>query len=176
MFGHNAVPVPDEILPMLSGYAEAIEYVYAETLKGMNQGKTPDELAASLRLPGHLRDQAYLGEFYGAVPWAVRSIYAHKLGWFDGNPTTLVPLTPLEEAERMAALAGGSGQLLRAAQNALAGRDYRWAARLADYLLQLGETENGKAVKAAALEGLSRDILPVAGKNYLLRSVLDLRK
>ena len=75
----------------------------------------------------------------------------------------------------MAALAGGSG-LLRAAQNALAGRDYRWAARLADYLLQLGETENGKAVKAAALEGLSRDILPVAGKNYLLRSVLDLRK
>lgn len=176
MFGHNAVPAPDEILPMLSGYAEAIEYVYAETLKGMNQGKTPDELAASLRLPGHLRDQAYLGEFYGAVPWAVRSIYAHKLGWFDGNPTTLVPLTPLEEAERMAALAGGSGQLLRAAQNALAGRDYRWAAKLADYLLQLGETENGKAVKAAALEGLSRDILPVAGKNYLLRSVLDLRK
>ena len=55
-------------------------------------------------------------------------------------------------------------------------RDYRWAARLADFLLQLGETENGKAVKAAALEGLSRDILPVAGKNYLLRSALDLRK
>lgn len=176
MFGHNAVPAPDEILPMLSGYAEAIEYVYAETLKGMNQGKTPDELAASLRLPGHLRDEPYLGEFYGAIPWAVRSIYAHKLGWFDGNPTNLVPLTPLEEAERTAALAGGRGQLLRAAQNALAARDCRWAARLADFLLQLGETENGKAVKAAALEGLSRDILPVAGKNYLLRSALDLRK
>lgn len=176
MFGHNHVPSADEIAPMLCKYAEAVEYVYAETIKGMNEGKTPDELALSVRLPENLRAEPYLGEFYGAIPWAVRSIYAYKLGWFDGNATNLVPLTPLEEAERMAVMAGGKGQLLQAAQKALEQEDYRWAAKLADYLMQLEETAEVKRLKADALDGISRDLLPVAGKNYLVRSAMDLRK
>ena len=176
MFGHNYVPSPDEIMPLLGKYAEAIEYVYAETIKGMNRGATPDELASSVQLPGHLRGEPYLGEFYGAIPWAVRSIYAHKLGWFDGNPTNLVPLSPLEEAEHLASLAGGKKKLFKAAQDALNSEDYRWAARLADCLLLLGGAAEEKRIKAAALEGLSRDILPITGKNYLVRSALDLQK
>lgn len=176
MFGHNDVPAKEEIMPLLEIYAQAIEYVYTETIRGMDEGKTPDELAASVRLPDAMREEPCLGEFYGAIPWAVRSIYAYKLGWFDGNPTNLVPLTPPEEAERMAALAGGRRQLSQAAQNALGAGDFRWAARLADCLVHLGETKEGKQIKADALEGLSRDILPISGKNYLMRSATDLRK
>ncbi len=176
MFGHTDVPTEDEIVPMLSRYAKALEYVYAETIKGMNEGKTPDELAASVRLPEHLRGEEFLGEYYGAVAWAVRSIYAHKMGWFDGNATNLVPLAPVEEAERMATLAGDKNNLVEAAQKALRDKDYRWAARLADSLILLGEISSGKRIKADALEALSREILPVSGKNYLLRSALDLRK
>ena len=123
-----------------------------------------------------MRGKPYLGEFYGAVPWAVREIFAAKIGWFDGNPTNLVPLAPLEEAERMAKLAGGKEQLARLAQTALQDEDYRWAALLADHLLQLGETAEGKRIKADALDGISRDILPISGKNYLQRSAIDLRK
>lgn len=176
MFGHNDVPAEEEIMPLFEIYAQAIEHTYAETIQGMNEGKTPDELAASVRLPDAIRDEPCLGEFYGAIPWAVRSIYAHKLGWFDGNPANLVPLTPREEAERTATLAGGTPRLLTAAQHALDAGDFRWAARLADCLLQLGETTEGKRIKADALEGVSRDILPVSGKNYLMRSAADLRK
>ncbi len=177
MFGHSDALVGEAaITTLLTEYAEAIEYVYDETVKGMNAGKTPDELAATVQLPPDLRGRHFLGEFYGAVPWAVRSIYAARLGWFDGNPSKLVPLAPPEEAERMARLAGGAEQLAKAAQKALTGEDYRWAAQLADHLLLLGQEQEGKRIKADALEALSRIILPMTGKNYLLRSALDLRK
>lgn len=176
MFGHNDVPSKEQITPMLEKYAQAMEYVYTETIKGMNEGKTADELAVSVTLPEGLRGEPYLGEFYGAVPWAVRSIFAAKIGWFDGNPTRLVPLTPAEEARRMAELAGGTAALCLAAQKALQEEDYRWAATLADHLLELGETGEAKRIKADALEAISRDILPISGKNYLLRSAIDLRK
>ena len=176
MFGHNSVPDGDAILPLLENYANAMEYVYEETIRGMNEGKTADELAVSVRLPDTLRGEPYLGEFYGAVAWAVREIFAAKIGWFDGNPTNLVPLAPIEEAERMAALAGGGEQLVRQAQTALRNEDYRWAALLADHLVHLGETTEGRRIKADALDGISRDILPISGKNYLQRSAIDLRK
>lgn len=177
MFGHtDAIVGTDKIQSMLSSNAEAIEYVYSETIKGMNEGKTPDELAANIQLPMNLRQESYLGEYYGAISWAVREIYAAKLGWFDGNATNLVPLTPTEEAERMAGLAGGKEHILQAAKDALKKKDFRWAAKLADWMLLLGEEKEGRRIKADALEGISHNILPIAGKNYLIRTTIDLKK
>ena len=176
VMGHTEPAVGAEAMTMLARYSEALEYVYTETLKGMDAGHTPDELAASLQLPEHLRGEPYLGEYYGCVPWAVRSIFSGLLGWFDGNPSTLVPLAPTEEAERMAQLAGGPNALVAAAKNALHNADYRWAAQLADYALRLEDTRECKLLKAEALEGLSTLILPITGKNYLLSCAIALRE
>lgn len=176
MFGHlDAIVGDTNIMPVLDNSAKAIEYVYNETIKGMDEGKTPNELAAQIQLPPELRELPYLGEQYEAIPWVVREIYAAKLGWFDGNPTNLVPLTPQEEAERMASLVGGKEQLLLVTRKALKKGDFRWAAQLSDMLLLLGEEAEGRRIKADALKGISRMILPISGKNYLLRSALDLR-
>ena len=177
MFGHtDVVSEAPNIQSLLNNYASAIEYIYNETIAGMNEGKTPDQLAASIQLPMHLRKEPYLGEFYGSIPWAIREIYSAKLGWFDGNPTKLVPLTFIEEAERIAKLAGGKEQLVKLAERALHEKDYRWAARLADYLIELGEQTKSRLIKADALEEISKVILPVTGKNYLIQSAIDLRK
>ena len=172
--GHVTVLFGEDIAPFLDSYAEALEYVYAETLRLMDAGMGPDEIAACLRLPEHLRGLPFLGEFYGSVPWSVREIYAAKIGWFDGNPTNIVPLSPREEAERIAALAGGPVRLLEAAGQALRDGDCRWAARLADLAMALGE-EGARTIKAGALDALSREILPITGINYLRSCALELR-
>ena len=181
VMGHTDPVFGGAGLDMMDNYAAAIQYVLDATLQGMNEGRTPDELAAEIRLPEHLRGLEYLGEFYGCLPWAVRSIFAGHLGWFDGNPTNLVPLAPLEEAERMAALAGGADNLLPAARKALQDKDYRWAVRLADICLRLpvmpaAGREEAAAVKADALEALSEAILPITGRNYLMSCALELRQ
>ena len=175
MCGHNLVLKGAQIHTVFTDYAEAMEYVYNETVEGMNAGKSPDELAAEIRLPEHLRDKPYLAELYGSVAWAVKSIYAAKLGWFDGNPTHLFPMSSREEAERIAKLAGGTGRLVSVARKALENKDYRWAMQLADYLIILHEEKEGKSIKASAMSAMSETVLPISGKNYLMQSALEMQ-
>ncbi len=174
MCGHVLALLGSDIAPFLHNYAEALEYVFGETMRLMNAGMSPDEIAVSVSMPAHLRELPYLGEFYGAIPWTVREIYAAKIGWFDGNPTNIVPLTLLEEAEHAARLAGGRDRLQAAARQALKDGEYRWAAKLADFLMLLGIPE-AKYIKADALDAISQDILPISGINYLRSCALELR-
>lgn len=177
--GHNAPASGPECRVMLANYAEALQFVLDETIKGMNAGMTPDELAVSVRLPERLRNLPYLAEYYGSIPWAVRAVFCGLLGWFDGNPSNLVPLPPQEEAERMARMAGGVDKLLEQAESALREEDWRWAAQVSDYVLLLGDETAGsraKKVKADALEALSDIVLPITGKNYLLTCAQELRQ
>ncbi|MBF0784240.1 alkyl/aryl-sulfatase [Muribacter muris] len=177
MPGHNDVLIGKETFQKrFNQHAEAMEYVYNETIKGMNEGKTPNQLAAEIRLPEHLQKVQNLADYYGAIPWAVKEIFAAKLGWFDGNPTNLVPLTDKEEAERMARLAGGKAKLTELAQKALNEKDYRWAAKLTDYRLALSDDKATRLIKAQALEGIAGNILPMSGKTYLIQSAIELKK
>ena len=77
--GHNLALFGEEISDFLEHYAQALEYVHATTIRGMNEGMGVDELAATIELPEELRDYPYLKEFYGAVPWAVRAVFAAKV-------------------------------------------------------------------------------------------------
>ena len=136
--GHTR-PVTDKalVIEMLTNYRDAIRFVFDKTIEGMNQGMTPDELVDYVKLPAEYAEKDYLKEYYGNVEWAVRSIFAGTLGWFDGNPTTLFSLPIREEAERMAELAGGKDKLESAAVQALESKDYQWTAQLCDHLIAL---------------------------------------
>ena len=55
----------------------------------MNKGYTLQQTADSVKLSESLANQPNLQEFYGSVPWGVRSIYLYYVGWYDDNPTNL---------------------------------------------------------------------------------------
>ena len=176
--GHTR-PITDKalVIEMLTNYRDAIRFVFNTTIEGMNLGMTPDELVDYVTLPQEYAEKDYLREYYGNVEWAVRSIFAGTLGWFDGNPTTLFSLPVKEEAERMAALAGGKTKLEGAARRALELDDYQWAAQLCDHLIALDPTATKpKLMKAEALEGLAENLLTATGRNYYLTCAQELRK
>ena len=154
----------------LTDYSEAIRSVYDQTVRGINAGKGPDQLAHEVTLPEHLRDKPYLTEFYGTVPHAVRAIYTGLLGWYDGNPTTLNPLEPRLEAKRMATLAGGTAKLTAHMESALASHDYQWALQLADHVKWLDDADKALArqAKIAALRGLAGREYNAPNRNYYL--------
>lgn len=177
--GHTDPFLGGEIVhEVLTRYREALEYIYRKTVDGMNAGKTPDELAAEIRLPAELAEHDYLKEYYGNVAWTVRNIFNQYVGWFDGNPLHLYrDFTPREEALRMIALAGGQDTLLKEAKNALTRNDPAWAARLADHLLALWPEERSFLIlKADALDMLGENILTATGRNYTLSVAQELRK
>lgn len=167
----------NEVAQALTDYHDAIRFVFDKTVEGMNNGLTPDELVDYVELPAELAGKEYLGEFYGNIDWAVRAIFDGYLGWFDGNATNLMPLSPAEEAARMADLAGGTESLISTAQQALAQGDAQWAAQLSDQLIVLNPTNTqAMLLKADALTQLADNLLTATGRNYYLTSALELRQ
>jgi uncharacterized sulfatase len=136
---------------------------------------TADELAATVRLPEHLAEKPYLQEYYGVLEWSVRSIYSGYLGWFDGNPTQLFPLSPRFEAERMIRLAGSTENLLNSAREALETGEYQWACQLLDHLLILTpDSKELKQLKASALRSLATSQQSSNARHYYLSSAEQL--
>ncbi|MFC7337806.1 alkyl sulfatase dimerization domain-containing protein [Haloferula chungangensis] len=176
--GHTRPIVGAEnVKQALTDYRDAIRFVFDKTIEGMNQGMTPDELVDYVKLPAKLAEKDYLGEYYGNVEWAVRAIFQGYLGWFDGNPTNLFPLSPKDEAERMAKLAGGKEALLVQARLALKNNDAQWAAQLSDQLIALDpEADEPKLIKADALSALAEELLTATGRNYYFTVAQELRK
>ena len=48
-------------------YRDAIQYIHDQTIRLMNQGLYPDEIADIIKLPEEIADSPYLYEFYGTV-------------------------------------------------------------------------------------------------------------
>lgn len=158
----------------LTCYRDAIQFVHDQTVRGMNQGLAPDDLVQRVRLPSHLARHPYLQEHYGKVAWAVRAIYDGYLGWFDGNPTHLQPLSPAERARRMAALAGGRDGLLRRARQALEAGDPHWVLELTDHLIRLGPPDReARHLRAVALRALGLGEHNANARHYYLTSALE---
>lgn len=153
----------------LTAYRDGIKWVLDQTLEGMKKGERPDELVQHVRLPSALASSPYLQEFYGTVEWSVRAIYADYAGWFDGNPTKLFPLPEADRAVKIVALAGGAGAVLAKARDAVAAKEFQWAAELADYVLATDRTQSiAKRIKAEALSELGERQMSANARNYYL--------
>ena len=166
----------ETVTEVLTNYRDGIASIFEQTIAGMNRGMTPDELVETVVLPPELAELDYLGEYYGNVEWGVRAIFQGYLGWFDGNPSNLFPLSPAAEAGRVAELAGGA-EALRAAARAALAEDPQWAAQLCDHLLALNPADpDAMLLKADALDALARELLTATGRNYYMTVARQLRR
>ena len=177
LFPSHTKPIigKETIQDALNIYRDAIQYIHDQTIRLMNQGLYPDEIADIVKLPKEIADSPYLYEFYGTVRWSVKSIFNGYLGWFSGNPAELDPLSRKEKASRISDLAGGSDMLLEQLHLAVKEKDMQWALELSDYLISLDLfTDEVKELRIEALiyEG-SRSSNPNK-RNYFLTSALEL--
>lgn len=139
----------------LTDYRDAIRYVYDQTVRLMNQGLLPDEIAARVQLPAHLAASPYLQPFYGKASWSAKSIYSGSLGWYDGDPADLQPLEPADEARRMVALAGGGDALDEKIEAAAKQGDAQWVLQLSSYALRANPDDaRARQARIAALRVL----------------------
>jgi alkyl sulfatase BDS1-like metallo-beta-lactamase superfamily hydrolase len=159
----------------LTAYRDGMKSVVDQTLEGMKRGERPDELVQHVRLPPQLVENPYLQEFYGSVEWAVRGIYADRVGWFDGNATNLFSFPQKDRAAKLVGLIGGADQVVARARDALAAGEFKWAAELADYVLaNNGGHAGAKRIKAQALTELGERQTNAIARNYYLSSAMYL--
>lgn len=166
----------DNIYAQLTDYRDAIRFTYDQTVKMMNQGLTPDEIAEKIKLPAHLAKSPYLQEFYGKPTWSARMIFGGSVGWFDGNPAKLQPLAPRAEAEHIAALAGGVDGLRKNLDAAVGKQDWQWVLELSDRVLRLAPDDASvKNARVKALTALGEAESNPNARHYYLMSAIELR-
>ncbi|MEM7800741.1 MAG: alkyl sulfatase dimerization domain-containing protein, partial [Chloroflexota bacterium] len=179
--GHTRpVSGKDEIKTILTHYHAALSHIHTEIVSGINKGLGPDELVETLELPAQLADLPYLQEFYGSLAWGIRAIYSDYLGWFDGNPTNLSPLSRLDAGIRIANMVGGEDMLLAQLKRLVHQRDpkdWQWGLQLADYLMALGSFEDEATdIKADLLLLLADEEQNAIARNWYIYSARELRR
>ena len=179
LFPSHTKPIigTEEIKEILTIYRDAIQYIHDQTIRLMNEGLYPDQIAELIKLPEHIAKSPYLYEFYGTVRWSVKSIFNGYLGWFNGNPSELDPLSRKERAIRISKLAGGDQMLLEQLYSAVKKEDMQWALELSDHLITLDyfvDEVKDLRKKALIYEG-SRSSNPNK-RNYFLTSALELNE
>ncbi len=165
-----------EIEELLTAYRDAIQYVHDQTVRQMNKGLTPDEIAEVVaHLPPRLAGHPWLGEFYGTVKHSVRQIYFGYLGWFEGDPTFLDPLPRLERSRRYVEMMGGRDAVLASAKKASDQGEHQWCAELLTYLIRVNkDDQEARKLKAEALRQLAYKTENINWRNWYITSAREL--
>ena len=166
----------DTIRKILTNYRDAIQFVHDQTIRNINLGLMPDEIAEKVILPTHLSKSPYLKEFYGKVNWSVKSVFSGYLGFFDGNPSTLLPLPLKEKAAKIIELAGGFDALKQKTVLAFTNKNYQWSLELTYYLLKIAPNDNEVIeVRYNSLIKLGEANSNPNARHYYLTSALELK-
>ncbi|MFO1287034.1 MAG: alkyl sulfatase dimerization domain-containing protein [Rubrivivax sp.] len=119
----------------ITQHRDVYKYTHDQTVRLINAGLTPNEIAEKVRLPKSLQTHFGARGYYGDLRHNVKAVYQFYLGAYDGNPAHLDPLPPQDAARRYVELAGGADKAVQAAQAAFDKGEYRWAAELLNHVV-----------------------------------------
>lgn len=151
LFAAHGVPRfgQGEIVSFLSNQRDAYKFLHDQTVRLMNNGLTPNEIAEQLVLPEPLARQWYNRGYYGTMSHNSKAVYQRYLGWYDANPAHLNPLPPEEEAKHFVVAMGGGKKVMKQADKAIAAGELRWAATILNHLVFADDTNMAAREKLA---------------------------
>ena len=118
------------IAAFITQHRDVYKYTHDQTVRLMNAGYTPREIADAVKLPKSLSENFGARGYYGDLRHNVKAVYQFYLGAYDGNPVNLNPLPPQASAQHYLELIGGADKAMAAAQTAYDKGEYRWTAEL----------------------------------------------
>lgn len=135
-YGPHTWPVfgNDNVVAFLEGQRDMYKYIHDQSLRLANQGLTPLEAAEIVRLPDAIGQKWPNRYYHGGLHHNVRAVFHKELGFWDGDPATILPLLPADNATRHVALIGRK-KILAEGRKAIEAADYRWAVQILHHLV-----------------------------------------
>ena len=145
----------DNVLAQLADERDLYEFINDQSLNLINKGYTPIEIAEMLKLPASLDQKWYTHGYYGTLSHNAKAVYQKYIGWYDGNPANLHPLTPVDSGKKTVEYMGGSQAIIARAREDFAAGNYRWVAEVMNKVV-FAEPDNIEArnLEADAFEQL----------------------
>lgn len=164
------------IAEFITRHRDVYKYTHDQTVRLLNAGLTPREIADTVKLPASLSNHFGTRGYYGDLRHNVKAVYQFYLGAYDGNPANLNPLPPQESAKRYLSVMGGADKAVAAAQAAYDQGDYRWAAELLNHAV-FGQPEHqgAKELLAKTYEQMGYMAEAATWRNSYLTAAAELR-
>ena len=161
----------------ITKHRDVYKYTHDQTVRLINAGYTPREIAEMVKLPASLSNYFGARGYYGDLRHNVKAVYQFYMGFYDGNPANLNPLPPTESAKRYLELLGGADKAVTAAQAAYDKGDYRWAAELLNHAV-LGDpsSQSAKVLLAQTYEQMGYASEAATWRNAYLTGAQELRQ
>lgn len=152
------------------------KFIHDQTIRRMNQGETPLEIAHALQRPAALTNQWSNRDYYGTVKHNAKGVFQRYIGWWDGIPAHLDAYAPIDKGQRFVRAMGGSVRVLDEARRVMREGDYRWAAEMLNDLV-FAEPANADAQRllADSYEQLGYQAESAIWRNIYLTGAAELR-
>ena len=130
----------------------AVQHVYDETTRGMNEGRDVRSLMRDVKIP----PETGIGEAHGKLSWCVRAIWEEHAGWFHYDRTAnLYPVAPEPVWAELVDLAGGIARIVDAARARVDADEPVEALQLLDVVeAKAPDSRDALEVRARALASL----------------------
>lgn len=178
MYAMHHWPVWGEgrVREMLEKARDAYRFIHDETLRHANHGLTPREIAEEVELPESLARHWHVRSYYGTISHNVKATYTRYLGWYDGNPSNLQPLVPVESAKRYVDFMGGADNVISRSRESFEQGEYRWVAEVMGHVVFADPgNQEARELQADAFEQLGYQAESTTWRNAYLMGAQELR-
>ncbi len=166
----------DKIVKTLTIQRDLYKFIHDQTVRLMNQGHTPAEIAEMIELPEALTKDFAARGYYGTVSHNAKAVYQKYLGWYDANPANLQPLPPVASAKKTIAYMGGADAVIAKARADFKAGEFRWVASIMREVVYADPGNNAaRNLGADALEQLGYQAESGTWRNAYLMGAAELR-
>jgi alkyl sulfatase BDS1-like metallo-beta-lactamase superfamily hydrolase len=166
----------DRIQEVLRTQRDAYANLNNQALHYANQGVTINEIHNVYEVPKSLQQQWAARSYHGAEKNNARGVINRFLGHWDGNPATLIPLSPSDSAPLYVEMMGGSDKIMAKGRELQAQGKYLESVEILDKLV-FAEPRNQPArdLLADAYEQLGYQMESTSLRNSFLQGTFELR-
>ena len=144
----------------------AIRNLHDQVVDHINKGTHITEMIHEIKLPDHLAKDPYLRPLYSRTEFFVFNVYRWYHGYFDNNPSHLLPRPEKEVISEIFKLIGDSEKILGRARELLEKNQAQLAIEILDVLIQADpENVEARKLRIELLKSLAADDYCLMSRN-----------
>lgn len=166
----------ERIQEVLRAQRDAYAHLNNQVLHYANQGVTINQIHNVYEVPPSLEAEWYARGYHGSPEHNSRAVINRYIGYWDANPTTLIPLSPEDSAPLYVEMMGGAEKIMVRGKELHDQGKYRYAQEILDKLVW-AEPENqaAKDLLADVFEQIGYQQENPGLRNSFLAAALELR-
>jgi alkyl sulfatase BDS1-like metallo-beta-lactamase superfamily hydrolase len=166
----------DRIQEVMRGQRDMYAHLNNQVLHLANKGVTINEMHNEYKVPQSQQQQWYARGYHGSFEHNSRAVINRYLGYWDANPTTLIPASPKDSAPLYVEMMGGSANIIAKGKQLFNDGKYKLAQEIVNKLVYSEPAnQDAKDLLADIFEQIGYQQESPSVRNSFLAAAYELR-